>query len=62
MCGHTEWTVSEMIVELREYHQGNLVAGGSVFPSIPITCTNCATSQFVNAILLGLVDAGEEND
>lgn len=62
MCGSGHWTVSEMIVELREFHQGTLMAGGNLFPVIPITCSNCATSQFVNAVQIGLIDEGGSNE
>ena len=34
--------------------QGGLVLGGPVLPSIPIVCTNCGNTFFLNAKVLGL--------
>lgn len=33
---------------------GNLVIGGPVLPSVPIVCTNCGNTLFLNAKVLGL--------
>ena len=37
---------------------GNLVFGGPFLPTIPIVCTNCGNTFFLNAKVLGL---NEEN-
>ncbi|MEK6891882.1 MAG: hypothetical protein AABX25_01730 [Nanoarchaeota archaeon] len=33
---------------------GNIILGGRVLPSIPIVCTNCGNTFFLNAKILGL--------
>ena len=33
---------------------GDLVIGGPVLPSVPIVCTNCGNTLFLNAKVLGL--------
>ena len=33
---------------------GDLVLGGSFLPSIPIVCTNCGNTLFINSQILGL--------
>lgn len=62
MCGHKGWAVSEMIVEMREFQERSLFAERNVFPAIPVTCANCATSQFVNAVQIGLVSTEGGDD
>lgn len=39
---------------------GNIVLGGSVLPSVPIVCTNCGNTFFLNAKVLGLKENSEE--
>ena len=57
MCESNSWNVSDKIYELREFHGGNLVIGsGPIFPVIPVSCSNCGNSLFVNAILAGAVE------
>jgi len=34
--------------------QGGLVIGGPVLPSLPIVCTNCGNTFFLNARVLGV--------
>lgn len=52
ICGNTLWQINDTIFELPEFHGGNVVLGtGSVFPVIPISCSNCGYSFFINAIL-----------
>jgi predicted RNA-binding Zn-ribbon protein involved in translation (DUF1610 family) len=56
MCGIIKWNVSDKLFELREYHGGDLVIGGqaSIIPLIPIICSNCGNTIFINAIVAGV--------
>lgn len=36
--------------------QGGLIIGGPVLPSIPIVCTNCGNTFFLNAKILGITE------
>lgn len=57
MCAHASWTVQENVFELREYHGGNMVIGGSALvPVVPVTCSNCGNTVLINAIIAGVVD------
>ena len=66
MCQHGNWNVSEQVFEMREFNDGNLRLGGnsSILPLIPVTCSKCGNTIFVNAIVAGLVknnvDKGDE--
>lgn len=55
-CQHRQWTLSELIVEVREFHGAGLTLGGSLVPLIAINCTRCSNTQFFNAIFLGVVE------
>ena len=57
------WNVSDKVFELREYHDGNMVIGGSpIVPVVPVTCDNCGNTVLVNSIISGKTqqEAGEK--
>lgn len=57
MCGSKNWTVSDKVFELREFHGGDLVLGpGPIQPIVPVTCTNCGNSLLVNALISGAIE------
>ena len=63
LCKSGSWTVSDKVFELREYHDGNLVIGGSpIVPVVPVTCDNCGNTVLVNSIISGNTkqEAGEK--
>jgi ribosomal protein S27AE len=63
MCGTGNWTVSDKVFELREYHDGNIVLGsGPIVPLIPVTCDNCGNVVFVNAIVAGSVASKKKEE
>ena len=54
LCKTGNWTVSDKVYELREFHDGNMVIGGGpIVPIVPVTCDNCGTTILVNSILAG---------
>ena len=56
MCHTNNWAVNETVFQLPE-HKPNVgfVIGGVVFPVIPIMCSNCGNTVFINAIKAGLL-------
>ena len=55
LCNSSKWEVSDTIFELREFNGGDLVQGGdSIYPVIPITCSNCGNTLFLNAVKMGV--------
>lgn len=62
LCGQSQWNLNDVLIESREFQQGNLIIGGnsSVMPFITLTCRNCANTLFLNAIQLGLVQNTDE--
>jgi len=60
ICQHREWSIDGTIHELREFHSGDFVVGGSVFPVVPIVCNFCGYTFFFNALKLGLIEHPEK--
>jgi hypothetical protein len=61
VCHHYDWSLSNVVFELREFNHGSIVVGGgggaNLYPAIPATCRTCGNTIFFNAIVLGVVDA-----
>ena len=58
-CHGNNWDVPDKAFELREFNKGDLKIGGpegAILPVVPITCTNCGNTVFINALLAGLVE------
>ena len=67
LCNSITWGVSDTIFEMREFQGGNLNLGGNqnIFPVIPINCTECGNTIFLNAMQVGVLDPqniGGQND
>ena len=61
ICKNNAWTVSEKPAEVREFHGGSLVVGGSgsVYPLFLVTCNKCGYTVLFNAIVAGFVPPRE---
>ncbi len=56
MCNEKKWVVQDKVFELREFHEGDLVLGGTpIIPIIPVTCQNCGNTILINALETGVV-------
>ena len=58
MCNGRNWNISNKIFELREFNNGDLVIGGpssAIAPVIPVTCSNCGNTIFINVLSTGLL-------
>ncbi len=63
MCHHGAWSVQDSVFELREFHHGNMVIGGSALvPVVPVTCNNCGNIVLINAIMAGAVEREEQKN
>jgi predicted nucleic-acid-binding Zn-ribbon protein len=57
ICDSNNWSVSNNLVELREYSGGNLRIGAPVYPLYSITCLECGHTLLFNALIAKLVSA-----
>ena len=63
LCGNNNWSVSDTIFQALEFDAGGLRLGGTdSYPIIPITCSKCGNTIFINALVAGLVDQNESDD
>lgn len=62
VCKHNNWSVSQEILELREFHGGKMVVGGNtaIVPIVPVTCSNCGNTVLFNPLVAGIKLDGEE--
>ena len=59
-CKNNNWTLSETILELREFEGGGLNIGKSqIMPVISLICDTCSNTIFLNAIKLGIIEKEE---
>lgn len=57
MCGNNNWQLSDVVFELREFHEGNMVIGAnsSIMPVLAISCNRCGNTHFINAIKMDII-------
>ncbi len=62
MCGESKFGVSDMIFELREFHDEDsaVIIGGGIAPVIPVVCQNCGNTILISAIVTGDVELAKE--
>lgn len=60
ICGTRSWVLLEDIVEVRPFQGGNLTVGGAVYPYVGLMCTNCGNTNFINALVSGVLKAPED--
>ncbi len=57
MCGHKTWSASDDIYSPTVIGQnGGLNIGKGLLPLLPVICTNCGNTIFVNIKVLGCID------
>lgn len=55
-CGAKTWSYDATVYELREFHGGSMVIGGSgIQPLLTVTCMNCGTVRLINPIAAKLM-------
>lgn len=64
ICGNRRWNVNDLVIESREFNNGNIIVGGesAIMPFVSITCQNCANTMLLNAIQLGVVSRQPEQN
>ena len=58
VCKNTVWELADTIFELREFQGGNFVLGpnSQLYPVIPMICSKCGHTVFLNALKLGVLE------
>lgn len=58
LCGERRWIIIDELLEVRPFTGGGLTVGGSLYPFVGVACQNCGNTQFVSAILSGVIESG----
>lgn len=59
LCGEANWGFSDKIFQLMEFDLEAIKLDGSVFPVLPLTCSNCGNTYFINVLQANLIDKPE---
>lgn len=61
VCKGVQWNVNDLVIESREFLNGDVALNGTIMPFIPLTCRNCGNTLFLNAVQLGYVNKNKNN-
>ena len=62
LCKNKKWIPGDNILVIHPYTDPIAIAGGPYYPIVPITCSNCGYTIFINAKILGLSAPKEEGE
>jgi hypothetical protein len=59
MCRTKNWTLLDHFVSPNNFTPGGgVMLGGNAYPHFMLACSNCGNTQFINAILAGVIPKG----
>lgn len=58
-CGDRKWQVLDHLVYSPIHYRSGMLIGGPNYPHAGIICTNCGNTQFLNAVMIGLVESSQ---
>lgn len=64
ICGERHWSINNVVFESREFIGGGFFTNEpvSVIPFVTLNCARCHNTMFLNAVALGIVPRGEQNN
>lgn len=62
LCGKGPWIIGDTIFYLNEYNENMVAIGGPSFPVLPLVCSTCGYTIFINTIVTGLSSAAPSED
>ena len=54
--GNNNWTISDQVFQAIEFDYKGILINGASYPMVPLTCTTCGNTYFINALVAGLID------
>lgn len=63
LCGNNEWTMEKKVFELHEFEFAGTPLRTDLlsYPVVPIMCSKCGNTYFVNALKAGLIERPKES-
>lgn len=60
ICGRQQWSVSTQFTAVTVSNDPRAIQlGGTILPSVPIICSHCGNTHFLNLLVLGFTDLAE---
>ena len=56
MCAASQWQVFSKVYAPPQFSKAGVVLGGEAIPVVPVVCTNCGFTAWVNAIIAGVLE------
>jgi len=61
LCGNNNWTVSDTIFQSVEFDYRGILINGASYPIVPLTCSTCGNTYFINALVAKLIDPPQKD-
>ncbi|QEH70497.1 hypothetical protein [Cellulosilyticum sp. WCF-2] len=63
MCSNNNWTYDDSIfTPLSTGPNNSINLGGKILPLVPVTCTSCGNTIFINALVAQSIDADSKKE
>lgn len=59
LCGNRDWSYETKVFNVNQFFPDKLIIGGSALLVIPLTCTKCGNTNFINVLSAGLITSDE---
>lgn len=56
LCDNNNWTISDTVFQSIEFDYRGILINGASYPVVPLTCSACGNTYFINALVAGLID------
>lgn len=56
LCGTNHWEISDKVFQVIEFDYKGILLNGASLPIVPLTCSNCGNTYFINALMAKLID------
>jgi predicted nucleic-acid-binding Zn-ribbon protein len=62
ICNSKAWEMSDELVVPLTFKSGGVSVGGTAYPQVLITCTNCGNTRYFNAVVIGALKKEEKKE
>jgi hypothetical protein len=60
VCRERQWSIADDLVAPPVFAGGGIVLGGASYPAAMLICGNCGNTQFLNAVIMGILPRKSE--